>query len=168
MIHQLVGCLRAGMDYTPFRASPAAPMPFDLDRFVRAQDADYDQALSEIREGRKRTHWMWYIFPQLEGLGSSRTAVHYAISGLAEAKAYLAHPVLGSRLVTCAEAVLRHEDLTASAIFGYPDDMKLRSSATLFAGVSSPGSVFHRIIEQFFGGQADEQTLHLLESRQRR
>ncbi|MBI4484755.1 MAG: DUF1810 domain-containing protein [Acidobacteria bacterium] len=142
--------------------------PFDLDRFVRAQQIDYDQALSEIREGRKRTHWMWYIFPQLEGLGSSCNSVHYSISGIAEAEAYLAHPVLGPRLVTCAEATLRHEGLTAFAIFGYPDDMKFRSSATLFASVSPAGSVFHRIIDRFFQGQPDERTLRLLQLLQRK
>lgn len=140
---------------------------YDLDRFVRAQETDYDRALAEIRGGRKRTHWMWYIFPQLEGLGSSWTSVHYSISGAGEAEAYLAHPVLGARLVTCADAVLQHEDLTASAIFGYPDDMKLRSSATLFAAVSPPGSVFHRIIDTFFQGRQDERTLRLLQSQQR-
>ena len=138
--------------------------PYDLDRFVRAQETNYTQALSELRSGRKRTHWMWYVFPQLEGLGSSPTAGRYAISGLAEAKAYLAHPVLGPRLVECAEAVLQHAALTASAMFGYPDDMKLRSSATLFARVSPAGSVFHRILDAFFQGRLDEVTLSLLRS----
>jgi len=142
--------------------------PYNLHRFVQAQETDYDQALSEIRDGQKRTHWMWYIFPQLEGLGSSWTSVHYSISGIAEADAYLAHPVLGPRLVTCAEAVLRHERLTAHQIFGYPDDMKFRSSATLFANVSPAGSVFHQIIDRFFQGQADEKTLRLLLPQQRR
>jgi uncharacterized protein (DUF1810 family) len=136
--------------------------PFGLDRFVRAQQADYDQALSEIRAGRKRTHWMWYIFPQLKGLGGSWNAVHYSISGTAEARAYLAHPVLGPRLVACAEAALRHDGLTAPEIFGHPDDLKLRSCATLFASVSSAGSVFHRIIDAFFEGRPDETTLRLL------
>jgi len=136
----------------------------DLDRFVRAQEANYTQALSELRGGRKRTHWMWYVFPQLEGLGSSPMAVRYAISDLGEAKAYLAHPVLGPRLVECAEAVLQHGGLTASALFGYPDDMKLRSSATLFASVSPAGSVFHRILDTFFQGRPDEASLRLLQS----
>jgi uncharacterized protein (DUF1810 family) len=138
--------------------------PYDLDRFLRAQESDFDRALSEIRRGRKRTHWMWYIFPQVEGLGSSGNSLRYAISGLDEAKAYLAHPVLGPRLVECAEAALHHEELTASALFGYPDDMKLRSSATLFASVSPAGSVFHRILDRFFQGQPDEKTLRLLQS----
>ena len=142
--------------------------PYDLDRFVRAQETDYDQALSEIRSGRKRTHWMWYIFPQLEGLGSSGNSVPYSISGIGEAEAYLAHPVLGPRLVKCAEAVLHHEGLMASAIFGYPDDMKLRSSATLFASVSPAVSTFHRIIDKLFQGEPDDRTLRLLASRRAR
>jgi len=138
--------------------------PYDLDRFVRAQQVDYDRALSEIRGGRKRTHWMWYIFPQIAGLGRSWASLHYAISGIGEAEAYLRHPVLGPRLLKCAEAVLHHEELTASAIFGHPDDMKLRSSATLFASVSPAGSPFHRIIDRFFQGQPDEKTCRLLQS----
>jgi uncharacterized protein (DUF1810 family) len=138
--------------------------PYDLGRFVRAQETDYDHALAEISFGLKTTHWMWYIFPQLEGLGSSWNSIHYSISGLAEAEAYLAHPVLGPRLLACAEAVLRHEGQTARRIFGSPDDMKLRSSATLFAYVSPAGSVFHRIIDRFFQGQPDERTLRLLQS----
>lgn len=140
----------------------------DLDRFLRAQETDYERALSEITAGRKRTHWMWYIFPQLEGLGTSQLSAYYAISGIDEAKAYLAHPVLGPRLLECAEAVLLHKGTAASAIFGYPDDLKLRSSATLFASVSPPGSVFHRIVDAFFQGQVDEPTLRRLHSHERR
>ena len=136
--------------------------PYNLERFVRAQETDYEQALAEITRGRKRTHWMWYVFPQLKGLGSSWNAAHYAISGSEEARAYLAHPVLGPRLVECAEAALAHEGRTASAIFGYPDDVKLRSCATLFASVSPADSVFHRIIDAFFGGEPDDTTLRLL------
>ena len=136
--------------------------PYDLDRFVRAQGTVFEQALSEITNGRKRTHWMWYVFPQLAGLGSSPNAVRYAISGRGEAEAYLSHPLLGPRLTRCAEAVLVHEGLMAGTMFGYPDDAKLRSSATLFASVSPAGSVFHRIIDVFFQGQPDEQTLRLL------
>jgi uncharacterized protein (DUF1810 family) len=141
--------------------------PYDLDRFVRAQETDYDQALSEIRSGRKHSHWMWYVFPQLKGLGSSWNSVRYSISCIGEAEAYLAHPLLGPRLVKCAEAVLQHEGLMASAIFGYPDDLKLRSSATLFASVSPAGSTFHRIIDTFFQGQPDDRTLRLLQSPRR-
>jgi uncharacterized protein (DUF1810 family) len=142
--------------------------PYSLDRFVQAQKTDYEQALSEITSGRKRTHWMWYIFPQLEGLGNSWNAIHYSISGIGEAEAYLAHPVLGPRLVKCAEAALHHKGQTASAIFGYPDDLKFRSSATLFASVSPPGSIFHQILDAFFQGQPDETTLRRLQSQRRK
>ena len=137
--------------------------PYNLERFVQAQQ-DYAQALSEIRQGRKQSHWMWYIFPQFEGLGISAMSRRYAVKSIAEAKAYLAHPLLGRRLTECAEAVLRLEHLTAAEIFGSPDDLKLRSSATLFAYVSSEGSVFHRIIDKYFRGQTDEATLRLIAS----
>jgi uncharacterized protein (DUF1810 family) len=135
---------------------------YDLGRFVRAQQDDYQQALAEIRSGRKRSHWMWYIFPQVEGLGISSTSRLYAIKSLAEAAAYLAHPVLGPRLRACAEAALQVDGLSALEIFGSPDDMKLRSSATLFASVSPEGSVFHRLLEKFFDGERDGRTLSLL------
>jgi uncharacterized protein (DUF1810 family) len=136
--------------------------PYNLARFVQAQAEDYEQALSEIRSGRKRSHWMWYIFPQFEGLGSSPTSQRYSIKSVAEAEAYLAHPVLGPRLVECAEALLRIDGLSAGTIFGSPDDMKLRSCATLFAGVSSERSVFHQLIDKYFHGQRDEMTLQLM------
>jgi uncharacterized protein (DUF1810 family) len=136
--------------------------PHDLRRFVQAQETDYEHALSEIRSGRKRSHWMWYIFPQVEGLGNSANARRYSIKSAAEAKAYLAHPVLGPRLVACAEAALAVEGRSAIDIFGPPDDMKLRSCATLFASVSSDGSVFHRVIDTYFRGEHDELTLTLL------
>src|SRR5688572_10513048 len=122
---------------------PVTDDPHDLNRFVRSQYAMYDRALAEIRGGEKRSHWMWYIFPQFDGLGSSPTARAFAIKSVDEARAYLAHPVLGPRLVSCAEAALGVEGRSASQIFGSPDDMKLRSSATLFAAVSPAGSVFH-------------------------
>jgi uncharacterized protein (DUF1810 family) len=136
--------------------------PYDLGRFQQAQEDDYEQALSEITNGRKRSHWMWYIFPQIDGLGSSSTARHYAIKSLDEARAYLAHPVLGPRLLECAEAVVRLEDRSAREIFGSPDDLKLRSSATLFACVSPPGSVFDRLLEKYYQGRRDDRTLQLL------
>jgi uncharacterized protein (DUF1810 family) len=136
--------------------------PYDLGRFVRAQQEDYEQALAEIRSGRKRSHWMWYIFPQVEGLGLSSTSRLYAIKTLAEATAYLAHPVLGPRLRACAEAAFHVDGLSAREIFGSPDDMKLRSSATLFARVSPDDSVFHRILDKFFDGERDGRTLSLL------
>ena len=136
--------------------------PYNLSRFLRAQEGDYDRALSEIRSGQKRTHWMWYIFPQLDGLAFSSTSKHYAIKSAAEARAYLGHPVLGPRLRECAEAALGVEGRSATAIFGSPDDLKLRSCATLFASVSPPGSVFDRLLEKFYGGGRDDKTLRLL------
>jgi uncharacterized protein (DUF1810 family) len=136
--------------------------PYDLERFVQAQERDYDGALSEIRSGTKRSHWMWFIFPQFEGLGLSGTSRRYAVKSAAEAKAFLAHPVLGPRLLACAEAVLHVEGRSARNIFGDPDEMKLRSCATLFAAVSPTGSVFHRIIEKYFDGERDVRTLRLM------
>jgi len=136
--------------------------PYLLDRFVRAQADDYAQALAEVRGGRKRSHWMWYVFPQLDGLGFSSTARFYAIKSLDEARAYLAHPVLGARLRECAEAALGVEGRSAFDIFGSPDDMKLRSCATLFVCVSPSGSVFHRLLEKFYDGEPDRKTLRLL------
>lgn len=129
---------------------------------MRAQERDYQRALSEIVSGRKRTHWMWYIFPQLDGLGSSETARRFAIQGADEAKAYLDHPILGPRLRECAEAVVAIEGRSASDIFGYPDDLKLKSSATLFAAVLTPGSVFDRLIAKYYAGMPDGKTLDLL------
>lgn len=139
---------------------------YDLDRFVKAQQDVYSTALAELRRGEKRTHWMWYIFPQLAGLGKSSTAVHFAILGLAEAEAYLLHPVLGPRLLECANAVLAVPERSAREIMGVPDDMKLRSCATLFARVSPPGSVFERILDRYYDGDADMQTVALLASRE--
>jgi uncharacterized protein (DUF1810 family) len=136
--------------------------PYNLARFVQAQEEDYEPALSEIRSGRKRSHWMWYMFPQFEGLGSSWTSQRYSVKSVAEAQAYLAHPVLGPRLVECAEAALRVDGLSAHEIFGSPDDMKLRSCATLFASVSPEGSVFHQVIDKYFHGQHDDRTLRLI------
>jgi uncharacterized protein (DUF1810 family) len=129
---------------------------------VDAQEGTYERALAEIASGHKQSHWMWFIFPQFDGLGWSATARRYAIRSVAEARAYLAHPVLGPRLVECAEALLPLPDLTANDVFGYPDDLKLRSSATLFAQVSSSDSVFHRIIDKYFDGKPDEATLRLI------
>jgi uncharacterized protein (DUF1810 family) len=136
--------------------------PYALNRFVEAQEADYERALAEIVNGRKRTHWMWYIFPQIDGLASSPTSERFAIKSAEEAKAYLAHPVLGPRLLTCAEAVLAVDGRSATEIFGSPDDLKLRSSATLFASVLPPGSVFERVIAKYYAGVRDGKTLRLL------
>ena len=121
--------------------------PHDLGRFVAAQSNNYVDALSELHAGRKRTHWMWYVFPQYAGLGRSPMAERFAIKSVAEAEAYLGHPVLGSRLLECADAVLDVEGRSAHEIFGSPDDAKLRSSATLFSRVAPAGSVFHRILD---------------------
>ena len=136
--------------------------PYDLNRFVLAQQGDYEQALAEIKAGRKRTHWMWYIFPQIDGLAFSPMSQHYSIKSADEARAYLAHPVLGPRLVACAQATVEHQGRTATEIFGSPDDLKLRSCATLFARVSPAGSVFHRLLAQYYPGSPDEATLRLL------
>ena len=135
---------------------------YDLGRFVRAQEADYERALAEIKSGRKRSHWMWYIFPQLDGLGFSATAKRYSIKSLAEATVYLEHPILGPRLLECAEAVFSVEGRSAAEIFGSPDDLKLRSCATLFACVSPAGSVFDRLLDKYYRGERDRQTLQLL------
>ncbi|WP_164101402.1 DUF1810 domain-containing protein [Candidatus Laterigemmans baculatus] len=139
--------------------------PFDLSRFVEAQEGDYARALAEIRGGRKRSHWMWYIFPQYAGLGFSAMSQRYAIYSTAEAKAYLGHAVLGPRLVECCEAALGIEGRSASEVFGSPDDRKLQSCATLFASVSPAGSVFERVLEKYFGGVQDAKTLDLLNAK---
>jgi uncharacterized protein (DUF1810 family) len=136
--------------------------PYDLGRFLKAQEGDYAQALSEIQSGRKRSHWMWYIFPQIDGLAFSSTSKHYAIKSLDEARAYMEHPVLGARLREIAEAVAAVEGRTAREIFGSPDDLKLKSCATLFACVSPPGSVFERLLTRYYQGRRDDRTLQLL------
>jgi uncharacterized protein (DUF1810 family) len=136
--------------------------PFDLSRFVEAQRGVYDQALAELQRGRKQSHWMWFIFPQIDGLGSSTTARHYAIKSAAETKAYLGHPLLGDRLVKCCEALLNIRDKSASEIFGFPDDLKLRSCATLFSIVAGEGSVFSRVLDKYFEGKPDQRTIELL------
>jgi uncharacterized protein (DUF1810 family) len=136
--------------------------PYDLSRFVQAQEDNYEQALSEIRSGRKRTHWMWYVFPQIDGLAFSSTAKHYSIKTVEEAQAYLDHSILGPRLRECAEAVIRWGGRSATEIFGSPDDLKLRSCATLFGCLLTAGSVFDRLLEKYYGGVRDEKTLQLL------
>lgn len=136
--------------------------PHDLRRFLDAQQGSYEIALSEIRRGQKRSHWMWFIFPQHVGLGISATSQRYAIKSAAEAGAYLNDPVLGRRLMECAEAVLRIEGRSAHDIFGSPDDVKLKSSATLFAHIAPAGSVFERVLTKYFGGKRDDKTLRLL------
>lgn len=133
--------------------------PFDLQRFVDAQAQIYDRALAELRAGEKRSHWMWFVFPQLAGLGFSAMAQRYAISGLDEARAYLAHPVLGPRLLACTDAVLAVEGRTTHQIFGSPDDMKFRSSMTLFRAAAPEEPRFDRALERYYGGAADERTM---------
>jgi uncharacterized protein (DUF1810 family) len=137
--------------------------PYDLERYVRAQDPVFAQVCAELATGRKQSHWMWFIFPQLRGLGSSAMAQRYAIGSLAEARAYLAHPLLGERLRTCTQLVNRVEGRTAQAIFGYPDYLKFRSSMTLFArataGASEP---FGEALAKYFAGEDDPLTSELL------
>lgn len=133
-----------------------------LRRFLDAQEESYERALGEIRAGRKQTHWMWYIFPQIAGLGSSAAAGYYAIRDLKEAKDYLAHPVLRGRLVESCEALLGLPDSNPSRVMGYPDDLKLRSSMTLFAAAEPENQVFQRVLDQFYGGRPDGRTLEIL------
>lgn len=135
--------------------------PFNLNRFISAQEKVYDRVLTELKNGRKRSHWMWYIFPQLDGLAHSTTSKYYAIKSREEAIAYLNHPVLGARLRECAEAVLDVEGKTVSQIFGYPDALKLKSSMTLFSEVAAE-PIFIRVIDKYFQGERDEKTLQLL------
>jgi len=137
-------------------------MAFDLDRFVKAQQNTYDRALSELIAGRKQSHWMWFIFPQIQGLGCSDTARFYAISGRPEAEAYLAHPVLGPRLEECTRAMLDHSSLTAHDILGSPDDLKFRSSMTLFAAVTDQNALFQTALRQFYDGAHDRETLSVI------
>ena len=137
--------------------------PYDLNRFVQAQKQDYATALDEITQGQKYSHWMWYIFPQIEGLGRSHIAQKYAISNAEEAKAYIAHPVLGKRLLEFCEVLLDLDSsYTASEIFGFPDDLKLKSSMTLFASVSAEDSVFHQVVNQYFDGEFDSKTVDIM------
>ena len=137
-------------------------MDYDLDRFVKAQEYDYDTALREIRGGRKRSHWMWYIFPQLRGLGYSSTAQFYGIRDLQEARDYMAHPLLGPRLLEISEALLELETDNPSAVMGYPDDLKLCSCMTLFELAAPEQPVFARVLEKYYAGRRDQRTLTLL------
>jgi uncharacterized protein (DUF1810 family) len=136
--------------------------PYDLQRFVAAQDPVYDRVRAELRRGRKASHWMWFVFPQVAGLGSSPTAQHFAIRGVDEARAYLAHPVLGPRLVECAELAAAVERGSAAEVFGRPDDLKLRSSMTLFARVAPDAPAFAAVLDRYFDGEPDTRTLDQL------
>ena len=137
--------------------------PYDLERFVEAQSRVYDTVRAELRQGAKRSHWMWFIFPQIKGLGSSATAVYFAIDSREEAAAYLKHPVLGPRLLECTRLVLDVKGRTSIQIFGLIDDLKFRSSMTLFAEVTLKETVFREALEKYFDGEADALTLEILE-----
>lgn len=138
-------------------------MESDLNRFVEAQEGIYEGALSELRKGRKNGHWMWFIFPQFQGLGASPTSKYFAIRSLKEARAYLANPRLGSRLLECTKAVLSHTGVTAEEIFGYPDVLKFCSSMTLFERASAEDSLFSEVLEKYYKGKRDSKTLKLLQ-----
>ena len=148
----------------PAKHPPITDDPFDLTRFIEAQAPSYEDALAEIAAGRKRSHWMWFIFPQIEGLAHSSMSRRYSIKSVEEALAYLAHALLGRRLRECAEAVLAVQGRSAAEIFGFPDDLKLRSCATLFSSVAPAGSVFHRILDRYYEGNPDDRTLRILET----
>jgi len=137
-------------------------MKHDLNRFLTAQERTYPTALSEIRAGRKRSHWMWFIFPQLKGLGHSSNAVYYGIDDLGEAADYLNHPLLGVRLIEISRALLALSGNNATEVMGSPDDMKLRSSMTLFANVPDADPVFGQVINKYFEGEQDSRTVTLL------
>ena len=134
---------------------------YDLNRFINAQDKIYNRVLAELKNGRKRSHWMWYIFPQFDGLAQSTTSKHYAIKSREEAIAYLNHPVLGTRLKECTDLILLIEGKTVSEIFGYPDDLKLFSSMTLFSEVADD-SIFADVLDQYFQSDRDQKTLQLI------
>lgn len=139
--------------------------PHNLQRFIIAQEKSYATALGELEAGQKRTHWVWYIFPQVAGLGHSPTARHFGIQSKDEAIAYLAHPILGTRLLRCCEMLLLHQGEDVHDIMGYPDDLKLCSSMTLFACISEADSVFHKILAAFYAGLPDELTMTFVATR---
>lgn len=138
------------------------PDRYNLKRFLDAQGDTFAVALQELVNGRKESHWMWYIFPQVEGLGHSPIAQRFAIHSKEEAEAYLKHKVLGDRLHQCAAALLNHKDKRIIDIMGYPDNLKLCSSMTLFSAVSAPGNIFTKVIDQFFSGKLDQRTLDFI------
>jgi uncharacterized protein (DUF1810 family) len=142
----------------------SSDLNYDLDRFIDAQNGIYGQALSELKAGRKRSHWMWFIFPQIAGLGTSSMAEKYAIRSAEEAAAYLADPILGTRLLRCVDAMLAVHGRSAHDILGSPDDLKFRSSLTLFAAISDHCSPFHRAIDKYYQGEFDKRTVELLDA----
>jgi uncharacterized protein (DUF1810 family) len=141
---------------------PLAPDPFDLQRFIDAQQGSYERAAAELRQGAKQGHWMWYIFPQLRGLGHSAMSQKYGIASKGEARAYLAHPTLGARLIECTQLALDANTASAAELFPYPDDLKFRSSMTLFAASAPEPNVFSAALQKYFGGEPDKKTLRLL------
>jgi uncharacterized protein (DUF1810 family) len=140
--------------------------PFDLRRFVDAQGRVYDTVLAELRSGAKRSHWIWFVFPQLRGLGRSATAQHYGISSLEEARAYLAHPVLGPRLRECTRLVAATDGRSVDEIFGWPDNLKVRSSMTLFSHAADDSADFRAVLDKFYAGEDDPATVELLRTEQ--
>lgn len=138
------------------------PQQPNLQRFLDAQKSSYQSALTEIKNGKKRSHWMWYIFPQIQGLGFSETSKFYAIKDVSEAEAYLQHPVLGARLIEISTVAAQLSSNNATQVFGSPDDMKLKSSMTLFAALNQTNPVFQQVLDQFFGGKKDAQTLNII------
>jgi uncharacterized protein (DUF1810 family) len=141
---------------------PVSEPPYDLQRFVDAQDRVYDTVLDELRDGRKRSHWIWFVFPQLRALGRSPTALQYGIDSLDEARAYLAHDTLGPRLRECARLVAAIDGRSVEDIFGFPDDLKVRSSMTLFARATDDNADFVAVLDKFYGGDEDPPTVELL------
>ncbi|WP_416440782.1 DUF1810 domain-containing protein [Leeuwenhoekiella sp. A16] len=136
---------------------------YDLERFIKAQDHSYETALNEIKNGRKQSHWMWFIFPQFKGLGQSATSKQYAIKSKEEAKAFFDHAILGPRLVEITNALLELKGLTAHAIFGSPDDLKLKSCMTLFTAIQEKNTCFQEVLDKYYAGKQDDKTLKLLE-----
>ncbi len=136
--------------------------PHTLQRFLTAQDENFDAALKELRDGRKQSHWIWYVFPQVSGLGSSSMAQRFAIQSRAEAVAYLEHPILGPRLRKCCDALLAHRDAQIDQIMGFPDNLKLQSSMTLFAAIPPNDPLFQSILDEFYGGRKDPRTMEFL------
>ena len=135
---------------------------YNLDRFVNAQEQIFESVLTELRNGQKRSHWMWFIFPQIDGLGRSPTSKYFSIKSREEAQEYLNHPILGTRLLKCAELLLTIDAKSAREIFGSPDDKKLKASMTLFASIADSKSVFERVLNRYFDGQWDHNTMDLL------
>ena len=135
-----------------------------IERFISAQEYSYQTALSEIRNGKKVSHWIWYIFPQLKGLGRSYRSEYYGIENVDEAKSYLTHPILGARLLEITEALLNLNENDPLKVMGSPDDLKLKSCMTLFAYISEDGSIFHQVLDKYFGGRRDERTLSIIKN----